>query len=122
MMKKLCLFTALTFILSQNLFAQATGGAPAGAQNPLMQFLPLVLIFVVFYFLMLRPQQKKLKEEQEMLSKLNKGDEVFTKSGILGTVHGLTEKVVTLDTGDGNKIKLLRSQIGGLAASILENK
>ncbi len=114
MKKLIAIFTLISF----NVFAD--GAAPA--QNPMFQFLPLVLVFIVFYFLMIRPQQKKMKEEQEMINKLQKGDEIYTKSGMIGVIHGLTDKVATLDMGDGVKIKVVRSQIGGLAKSILEVK
>jgi len=103
---------------STNTFAQAA----AAGQNPMMQFLPLVFVFVIFYFLMLRPQKKKFEEEQAMLSKLQKGDEIYTKSGMIGTIHGLTEKVVTLETAEGVKFKFLRSQVGGLLSQVLEEK
>ncbi len=117
-MKKMKLLSVLTFLVSTNVFAQAQ----APAQSPLQSLLPIVLIFVVFYFLMLRPQQKKLKEEQEMLTKLQKGDEIYTKSGFIGTIHGINDKVVTLENEYGVKFKVFRSQIGGLAKSILEAK
>ncbi len=110
---------ALFLILSNSVFAQTT---QAPQSNPLFNFIPMILLFLVFYFLMFRPQQKKMKEEQEMLSKLSKGNEVYTKSGLIGTIYGLTDKVVTLDMGDGVKIKVVRSQIGGLADSILKDK
>ena len=116
--KKMKLLSVFVLLASTDAFAQAQ----AQAQSPLQSLLPIVLIFIVFYFLMLRPQQKKLKEEQEMLTKLQKGDEIYTKSGLIGTIHGLTEKVVTLDMGEGVKLKVVRSQIGGLAKSILEVK
>jgi preprotein translocase subunit YajC len=103
--------------LTNQAFAQA---ATQNQANPLMQFLPLVLVFVIFYFLMLRPQKKKFEEEQNMLSKLQKGDEIYTKSGLIGTVYGLTDKIVTLEASEGVKIKVLRSQVGGLLKSVLE--
>jgi preprotein translocase subunit YajC len=92
--------------------AQATG--PAG----FMQFVPFVLIFLVMYFLMIRPQSKKMKEEQAFHTKLSPGDEVYTKSGILGKITGITEKVVTIEVEGGAKMKVLKSHIGGLAAAI----
>jgi len=109
---------AKIFLQSANSFAEGA----AAAQNPMMQFLPLILVFVIFYFLMLRPQKKKFEEEQAMLSKLQKGDEIYTKSGMIGTIHGLTEKVVTLETAEGVKFKFLRSQVGGLLSQVLEEK
>jgi preprotein translocase subunit YajC len=97
--------------------AQAQTAATSN-QNGLASFLPFVIIFGIFYFLMIRPQKKKLEEEQSMLTTLGKGDEIFTKSGILGTITGMTEKVVTLEVSEGIKFKVLRSQIGGLASKI----
>ena len=82
-----------------------------------MGFLPFILIFFIFYILMIRPQKKKLEEEKKLLSSLALGHEVFTKSGLLGTICALSEKVVTLQV-DGAKLKVLRSQIGGLAKDV----
>ena len=98
-----------------------TAAAGAGQQpNPMMSFMPFVFIFIIFYFLMIKPQKKKLQEEAALLSNLSKGDEIFTKSGILGTIQGLTDKVITLEVADGIKFKVLRSQVGGLAKKIFE--
>ena len=94
---------------------------PAAAQpNPMMQFLPLVVVFVIFYFLMIRPQKKKFEEEQALLEKLQKGDEVYTKSGMIGVIHGINDKIVTLEATEGVKIKVLKNQIAGLLKTILE--
>ncbi len=114
---------ALNLVLSliSNSYAQAA--AEAGkAQSPIMQFVPLILVFVIFYFLMIRPQKKKFEEEQNMLSKLSKGDEVYTKSGLIGTVYGLTDKIVTIEASEGVKIKVLRTQVGGLLNTIMDDK
>lgn len=92
--------------------------AAAPAQSPFLQFIPFVLIFVVMYFLMIRPQKKKMQEEQNFLTKLSHGDEVYTKSGILGKVTAIAEKAVTLEIENGAKMKVLKSHIGGSAASI----
>ncbi|HAR41530.1 MAG TPA: preprotein translocase subunit YajC [Bdellovibrionales bacterium] len=73
---------------------------------------PFIAMFAVVYFLMIRPQQKKMKQQQAMLSSLQTGDEVITNSGIIGRIAGMTEKVVTLEISDGVKIKILRSQVG----------
>ncbi len=96
----------------------------AAAQQPsaMMSFIPFILMFMVIYFLMIRPQKKKMQEEQKFLQSLKKGDEVFTKSGLIGKIQGLTDKVVTLEVTDGVKLKLLRSQVGGSAKNILETK
>ena len=98
--------------------ANATGATP----NPLMNFVPFIFIFIIFYFLMIRPQKKKLEQEQSMINALGKGDEIYTKSGILGTIIGLSEKVATIEIADGVKIKIMRGQIGGQAKDVLETK
>lgn len=95
---------------------EAAGGAPQ--QAPWASFLPFVIIFVVFYFLMIRPQKKRMDQEKQFLSNLKKGDEVYTKSGVIGTIAGITEKVVTLEVNESTKIKFLRSQVAGLAQNI----
>lgn len=104
--------------LFANAFAQDAAGA--ATQNPMMSFVPFIVIFAIFYFLVIRPQKGKLEQEQKMLQSLTKGDEIYTKAGILGTVHGMTDKVVTLEVENGVKFKVLRSQIGGLAKTIFE--
>lgn len=93
-------------------------GAAASTQSPFISFIPFVLIFLVMYFLMIRPQKKRMQEEQSFLTKLNRGDEVFLKSGIIGKITAIAEKVVTLETEDGSKMKVLKTQVGGSAASI----
>ncbi|MDD0852756.1 preprotein translocase subunit YajC [Halobacteriovorax sp. GB3] len=112
---------SLLALLMTSANAQEAAAAPA-AQNGMMQFLPLVFIFVIFYFLILRPQKKKLEQEAKLIGELKKGDEIYTKAGILGKIHGLTEKVVTLEVEDGVKLKVLKSQIAGLAKTIFEEK
>lgn len=92
--------------------------AAAPAQSPFIQFLPFVLIFLVMYFLMIRPQKKRMQEEQNFLNKLSHGDEVYTKSGILGKVTGIAEKVVTIEIEGGTKMKVLKSHIGGSSAAL----
>jgi preprotein translocase subunit YajC len=97
--------------------AQTTNPA-AAAQPAWVSFVPFVLIFFVMYFFMIRPQKKRMEEEQTFLNKLSHGDEVFTKSGILGKVTGIAEKVVTLELEGGSKMKVLKSHIGGSAQAI----
>ncbi len=100
-------------------YAQATTAVPGqAAPSPLMSFLPFVLIFVVFYFLIIRPQKKKVQEEQKMINELKKGDEVYTKTGIIGTIASLTEKIITLEVSEGVKIKVLRGQVAGLFKNV----
>jgi len=97
---------------------QTVPAAPGGAAGGLVQFLPMIFIFVIFYFLLIAPMRKKQKKTQEMLSKLKKGDEVITGGGIFGRITALDEErgFVILQISDNTKIKVLRSAVAGLAA------
>ena len=96
-------------------WAADAAAAPAGLAN-IAQFVPLILIFVVFYFLLIRPQQKKAKELQNYLANLKKGDKVITGGGIHGQITGITDTVVTLEIAENVRIKLNRGAIAGSAA------
>lgn len=91
--------------------AQAQGQSPAG--SPFASFLPLVLIFGVFYFLIILPQSKKAKVHQKMLAELKKGDDVLTSGGILGRIMDIKDDVVTLNVDDGVKLRVQRSAVSG---------
>jgi preprotein translocase subunit YajC len=94
--------------------AGAGGGAGSGAgQGGILSFLPLILIFVIFYFLLIRPQQKKAKEHQIFLGNLKKGDAVVTTGGLHGEITGLTDTVVTLEIADNVRVKVSRQHILG---------
>ena len=82
-----------------------------------MQFLPMIFIFVIFYFLLIAPMRKKQKKTQEMLSKLKKGDEVITGGGIYGRITAMDDErgFVILQVADNTKIKVTRAAIAGLA-------
>ncbi len=100
-------------------FSNAYAQAAAPAQpNPLMSMVPLVLVFFVFYFLMLRPQKKKMEEERKYIEGLQKGEEVYTKAGIIGKVYGITDKVITLEVEDGHRMKVLKSHVAGSAKDL----
>jgi preprotein translocase subunit YajC len=90
-------------------YAQTAPGI--GGPGQMLSFLPLILIFVVFYFLLIRPQQKKAKQHQEMLGKLKKNDEVMTSGGIYGRVVTLADHVVTLEVAPNVRIRVNRPQI-----------
>jgi preprotein translocase subunit YajC len=68
-------------------------------------------MFIVFYFLMIRPQQKKVKDHEAMVTKLQKGEEVITQSGIIGKIHGIADKFITLEVDNNVRIKVLKSRI-----------
>ena len=89
---------------------QAAAAAPQQAGTLGMIF-PFIVMFGIMYFLMIRPQQKKMKEQQSLLSALKHGDEVLTSSGILGKVTGITDKVVTLEIDSNVRVKMLKSQV-----------
>ncbi|MDY0022629.1 preprotein translocase subunit YajC [Arenimonas caeni] len=100
---------SLLDILVSPAAAQAAGG-PAPA-SPLMSLLPLIVLFVVFWFLLLRPQMKKAKEHRELVAKLQKGDEVLTNGGIAGRIEDLGESFVTVEVADKVSIKVQRGAI-----------
>lgn len=92
-------------------YAQAAGGGDGGFAT----LLPLVLIFAVFYFLLIRPQQKKAKQHREMLAAIRRGDKVITGGGILGTVTKvLNENEVAVEIAEGIKVKVQRNMIAGV--------
>lgn len=97
---------------------QAAGdpSAPAGVEGLLMQLFPFVLIIVVFYFLLIRPQQKRAKEHAAMLGAIKIGDEVITTGGLLGRVAGSTDNYLTLEIAQGVKVRVVRMQVAGLKA------
>ena len=86
----------------------------AGAAGAVMQIMPLVLIFVVFYFLLIRPQQKKAKEHRAMIDAIEKGNEVVTSGGIVGRVSKLNDQFVTIEVAPGVEMTLQRQAISQL--------
>lgn len=92
-------------------YAQAAGGAQP---NAFVQLLPLVLIFVVFYFLLIRPQAKRAKEHKAMVAALAVGDEVVTAGGILGKVVETGEQFLTVELAEGVRVKVQRHTIGAV--------
>jgi preprotein translocase subunit YajC len=94
--------------------AYAQGAAPTSPFGDLTGFLPLVAIFVVFYFLLIRPQQKKAKEAKAMLEALQKGDEVVTAGGVLGRISKISEQYVTLEIAANTEVTVQRGAISQL--------
>lgn len=84
---------------------------PQSAASPLIQLFPLVLIFVIFYFLLIRPQKQKEKEHQKMLANVNKNDEIVTLGGIHGTVVNVKEKTLTLRIDDNVKMEIEKNSV-----------
>lgn len=92
-------------------YAQAAGAV--AKPGFLEQMLPLIFMFVVLYFVLIRPQTKKENVRREFLAKMKRGDSVLTNGGILGKVHGINEKFVTLEVSEGVNIKVLKNQVVG---------
>ncbi len=97
----------MDFLIS-TAYAQAAGGSP---QSTLLQVLPIVVLFVAFYFLLIRPQTKKAKEHRDMVARLAVGDEVVTGGGILGRVTDAGETFVTVEIAKGVAIQVQRFQV-----------
>lgn len=96
--------------------AYAMGPQPGtgGGGTQWMSFLPIILIFAVFYFLLIRPQQKRAKEHRTVLSSLKVGDQVLTNGGIYGRVTGIRDDVLTLEISDKVRVKVSRGHIAGV--------
>jgi preprotein translocase subunit YajC len=99
-------------VFISNAYAQAApAAANAGLMGNLGTFLPLILMFVVMYFLMIRPQQKKAKEAAEMINALAKGDEVVTAGGILGKVVSVNDTYITIEIAANTEVKVQKHSV-----------
>jgi preprotein translocase subunit YajC len=107
-----CSFVGFPVFIS-SAFAQTAPAAAAGGdmQSSLMSMLPLVLMFVVLYFVMIRPQMKKQKEHKSMIDALAKGDEVVTAGGVLGRVSKIGDSYVGLEVASGVEVQIQRSAV-----------
>jgi preprotein translocase subunit YajC len=92
-----------------NAYAQTTGAA--GAAGGLMSFLPIILMFVVLYFLMIRPQMKRQKEQKAMIDALSKGDEVITAGGLLGKVTKVSDTYITVEVSEGTEVIVQKAAV-----------
>jgi len=100
-------------LLIANAYAQ--GGAPADGGSLIGAFLPLILLFAVFWFLLIRPQQKRQKEHKAMVEKLQKGDEVVTNGGLLGRVTKADDQnFINLEISDGLEVRVQRMSVAAL--------
>lgn len=91
--------------------AQAQSGSPEGG---LLSFLPLIIIFVVFYFLLIRPQTKRAKEHRQLVANLATGDEVVTNGGLLGRITDVGESFVTVELADNIRIKVQKQAVASV--------
>lgn len=104
-------FTGLAYAMGQ---APEAGGQPGG---PLMTFMPLILMFVIFYFLLIRPQQKKQKDHKQMLDNLSKGDRIITNGGLHGRIVEVKDNVLVVDLGNNVHVQIGRGFIAALVNS-----
>ena len=101
----------MDFLISS---AYAQTAAPGASPNALMSFLPLVILFGIFYFMLIRPQMKRSKEQRTMISALAKGDEVLTNGGLLGRVEDIADQFVTLEIAPNTVVKLQKQAISAV--------
>jgi preprotein translocase subunit YajC len=98
-------------------FAQAAGGASQGFGDVFGMVLPLIAIMVVFWFLLIRPQQKKMKDHQQVVSKIQRGDTVITNGGLIGKVTKvIDDNELQVEVGENVKVRVLRSGIADVRA------
>ena len=101
----------LTPIFAMGVTPMQPGQPPPTAAESMLRFAPFILMIAVFYFILIRPQQKKAKQHQELLKQIKPGDRVVTSSGIIGTVISVREKSISLRSAD-TKLEVLKSAIG----------
>ncbi|MFO7716208.1 preprotein translocase subunit YajC [Desulfosarcina sp.] len=96
-------------------YAMGQGGAGApGGSGGFASFIPLILMFVIFYFLLIRPQQKKTKEHRQMIDNLKTGDRIITSGGLHGRITGVTENALTVEIAEKVRVKVNRSSVSAL--------
>jgi preprotein translocase subunit YajC len=98
-------------------YALGQGGAGEGGAAGFTGFIPLILMFVIFYFLLIRPQQKKTKEHRQMVSNLKKGDRIVTSGGIHGRITGMDDTTLTVEIADKVRVKLARGNVSAIVQS-----
>ena len=100
-------------------FAMGANGAQQGQAGGIAGFLPIIILFAIFYFLLIRPQQKKAKDHREMVANLKKGNRIITSGGIYGTIQAIDETTIGLEIAEKIKIKIAR---GNVAALLSDNE
>ncbi len=101
-------------LLIASAMAQEAGAPAAANGSGLAGLLPLVVLFVIFYFLLIRPQQKRLKEHKQMVDALAKGDEVVTSGGVIGRITDIGEEYLTIEVANNVEIKVQRMAVNAL--------
>jgi len=98
-------------------YAMGQGGAAGQGAGGFGGLIPIILMFVIFYFLLIRPQQKRNKEHKEMITNLKKGDRIITSGGLYGRITGLDETTLTVEIADKVRVKVARGNVSGLSQS-----
>jgi preprotein translocase subunit YajC len=98
-------------------YAMGQGGASEGGAAGFASFVPLILMFVIFYFLLIRPQQKRSKEHRQMVSNLKKGDRIVTSGGMHGRVTGMDDATLTVEIADKVRVKVNRANVAAVVQS-----
>jgi len=99
------------------------GGTPeGGSPNPFIQMVPFFLILAIFYFVLIRPQQKRVQEHQKFVGSLKKGDDVITESGLYGTVVGVNDDSVVLKVADNVRVKFLKAKVTARQSALAASK
>jgi preprotein translocase subunit YajC len=99
------MFSNIAYAMGQS------GAGGAGAGGGFTAFVPLILMFVIFYFLLIRPQQKKAKDHREMITNLKKGDRIVTSGGLYGRITGMDEATLTVEISDKVRVKIARGNV-----------
>ena len=97
-------------------YAMGTGGAGGGGGqgSSFTAFIPLILMFAIFYFLLIRPQQKKAKAHKETLTQLKKGDQIVSSGGLHGVITGMSDDIVTMEIAPKVRVKISRGSVAGV--------
>ncbi len=95
-------------------YAMGQGGAPEAGASGFASFIPLILMFVIFYFLLIRPQQKRNREHRNMIANLKKGDRIVTTGGLHGRITGMDETTLTVEIADKVRVKINRGNVAGV--------
>lgn len=116
------LFTSWMLGLAQAAGSGGGSAVPGAGGGGLAGLMPILLMVPIFYFLLIRPQQKKAKEHREMLSALKVGEEIVTSGGLIGRITGLNDRVVTVEVAEKIRLRVLRSHILGRRADVKEGE
>jgi preprotein translocase subunit YajC len=105
------------FFLSDTAYAMGAQGGGGEPSSTFLGLMPLILMFAIFYFLLIRPQQKRSKEHKAMLEAVKRGDDVITSGGIHGKVTGITDEVLTLEVAPNVKIRVQKQAVANVKGS-----